>query len=35
MQLLFLEYIKEYNDYEVITIKEEKKMWQELLSCWQ
>lgn len=35
MQLLFLEYIKEYNHYDVTTIKEEKKMWQDLLSCWQ
>ena len=34
IQLLFLEYRQEFNDYSVIS-EEEKKIWMDLLSCWQ
>jgi hypothetical protein len=35
MQLLFLEYVKKYNDHNVETMEEEKKLWRDLLDCWQ
>lgn len=35
MQLLFLEYVKKYNDYNVATMEEEKNLWRDLLDCWQ
>lgn len=35
MQILFLEYVKKYNDYNVATMEEEKNLWRDLLDCWQ
>lgn len=35
MQLVFLEYVKKYNDYNVATMEEEKKLWGDLLNRWQ
>jgi len=35
MQILFLEYVKKYNDYNVATMEEEKNLWRDLLYCWQ
>jgi len=35
MQILFLEYVNKYNDYNVATIEEEKELWRDLLDCWQ
>jgi len=35
MQILFLDYVKKYNDYNVATIEEEKELWRDLLGCWQ
>jgi|AraplaL_Cvi_mTSA_1032052.scaffolds.fasta_scaffold01694_13 hypothetical protein len=35
MQILFWDYVKKYNDYNVATIEEEKELWRDLLGCWQ
>jgi len=35
IQLVFLEYVKKYNDYNVATMEEEKKLWGDLLNRWQ